>query len=503
MVDNRFTRRDWLTGAASTLLAGGLHACGPTAPPFTPPPAPDPPFVDEPAPDRPNIIVFLADTLRADHLSCYGNPVKASPFLDGLARLGVQFEHNTSGSTWTKPSLGTMLTGVPARVHQAVGSSPWKGIADLSTYRVQALRSAFQTLPEALKSVGYSTAYLQTNAHGRPEFGYGRGFDFVQFLPHYPAFMQVNDALDWITKEAHQPFFLFIHEINPHGPYEPDISSFLELHGVMSHSVLSSLDPNEAEIVDRFSRMLGTGPEIRTSVEGISPEANRYIKMNYDAEIYEVDKQIERLVLRLDEFGILKHTVFAFTSDHGEGFGDHGFYAHVANLAYDELIRVPLIMAGGGLPGNVRVPHTTTMIDFYPTLLELAGAPIPPYVPGTPMFSRSGELIVTNDRLTYTDLDKTSPDVSKWDTAIIKGRYKVASHKKGQAHWIFDRETDPGEHENLVGTGRLPKKLEQDLIDSLRAEVDRYDQLSRQFGEPVWMEADDSVEEELNALGYV
>ena len=503
MTNQRLTRRDWLAAAASSLTAAGISACGQPPSPPPRPAEPKSPFADEPPPEHPNIVVFLADTLRADHLSCYGNLTKTSPFLDGLGKLGVRFEHNFSGSTWTKPALGTALTGVPARVHQAVGSSAWQGVADLSSYRVQALRSAFETLPQALKRVGYSTAYIQTNAHGRPEFGYGRGFDFVRYLPHYQAFMQVSDAIEWIDTEAHQPFLLFIHEINPHGPYDPRIDSFIDLHGLNPKAILAELDPNEAERVERYTKFLGLGTPVQSAVKDISPEAKRYIKMHYDAEIFEVDKQVERLVTHLDRIGIMGHTVVAFTSDHGEGFGEHGFYAHSASLAYDELVRVPLIMAGAGLREATPVAHTSTMLDFYPTLLELAGAPIPPYVPGTPMFSGQRKLQVTADRLAYIDLDKESPDRSIWDAAIVQGRYKVASHRSRQAYWIFDRENDPDEQNNLVGSGVLSPPQEQELVALLDAEIARYDALSVAFGEPEWMEADDSVEEELEALGYV
>lgn len=501
MKDRYVSRRDWLTGVGSALTAVGLHACGQSQPVSLQPPLL--PFADSPPPDRPNLVVFLADTLRADHLSCYGYPTKTSPVVDRLAESGVLFENTHSGSTWTKPALGTALTGVPARVHQAVASSHWQDIADDSSYRVQALRNVFETLPQALKQVGYSSAYLQSNPHGRPEFGYGRGFDFTRNLGHYPAGLQVTDAIQWIREEATQPFLLFIHEIDPHGPYVSQRDSFKKLHGVSAESVFERIDPSEAKRVKRFVELLGTGPKVTAEVLGVSQEANRYIQMEYDAEIYEIGIQIERLVRYLNKIGVMDNTVFTFTSDHGEGFGEHGFYSHGAALPYDELLHVPLIMAGGGIPSGVRVPHTTTMLDLFPTLLELARAPIPSYVPGSPMFSADRELLVTENRLAYVDIDKKQPDSSDWDAAIIKGRYKVSSRKKGNAYWIFDREADPGEHVNLAGSGQLPAGLEQELIESLQAEVNRYDRLSREFGEPEWIESVDGLQEDLEALGYV
>jgi len=503
MKDDHFSRREWLTGVTSTLAAAGLHACGKSPTVSRTSPTPALPFADDPPPDRPNIVVYLADTLRADHLSCYGYPTKTSPVIDELAKSGVLFENNSSGSTWTKPALGTALTGVPARVHQAVVSSPWQGVADGSSYRVQTLRSVFETLPQALKRVGYSSAYLQSNPHGRPEFGYGRGFDFTRNLGHYPAQLQVTDAIQWIAEEATQPFFLFIHEIDPHGPYVSQRESFRQLHDVQAKSIIEQLDPSEAERVKRFVELLGMGADVKEGVRNISQEASRYIQMEYDAEIFEIGFAIERLLKYLNNIEVLDHTVFTITSDHGEGFGEHGFYSHGPALPYDELLHVPLIMAGGGIPRGVRVPYTTTMLDFYPTLLELARAPIPSYVTGAPMFSADGELRVTEHRLAYVDLDKRRPNLSDWDAAIIQGRYKVASRNKATDYWIFDREADPGEHVNLVGTGRLPANLEHELIETLQEQVNRYDRISKEFGEPEWMEADESVQQELDALGYI
>jgi arylsulfatase len=384
-----------------------------------------------------------------------------------------------------------------------VASSDWQGVLDMSSYRVQALRSVFETLPQALKKVGYSTAYLQSNAHGRPEFGYGRGFDFTRILSHYPAHLQVTDALEWMTNQPHQPFFLFIHEIDPHGPYVANDGFFMHLHGVSSQAALERLDPAERRRVQRYVDLMDIGPKVAQGVQGVSEEANRYIQMRYDAEIYQVNMRFKRLLTFLERAGISENTLIAITSDHGEAFGEKGYYGHGHSLAYDELVHVPLIMAGAGLPRNVRVPHTTSTLDFYPTLLELAGAEPPSYIPGSPMFASNGKLLVDADRIAYVDLDKKKPDYSDWDAAIVKDNYKVATHNNGATHWIFDRENDPGENDNLANTGRLPEDVERKLIAELQTHVQRYEKLSREFGEPEWMEAHDGHKEDLKALGYI
>jgi arylsulfatase A-like enzyme len=492
------TRRDWLNGVSSAMAVAGLNACSQQAtkttaekqPPSTPP-------------DRPNIIVYLMDTLRADHLSCYGYAAQTSPGIDWLAGQGVLFEENISGSNWTKPSLGTMFTGVPARVHRAVVSSPFVGSDNTSQYRVDILRDVFKTLPELLQSAGYSTAYMQANPHGLPELGYGRGFDISTCISSISPKAQIEAALHWINNTAHEPFFLFIHEIDPHGPFVPLPRSFRRLHGAKSETFLNELSEDEAGRVTRYVEMLGSGPEIKRDVRDISDEANRYIQMKYDAEIYQVDSLVEQFVIDLAKLGIMDHTIFTFTSDHGEAFGEHNYYAHGSGNPFDELLRVPLIMAGGGLPRGVRVPHNTTMLDFYPTLLELAKVPIPSYIPGKPMFSAEGDLLVKEDRMPYIDIDRQAADLSDWDAAIVLGKYKVATQKRGEVYLIFDRESDPGEHKNLVGTGALPTKIEQDLIATLQSEVAKYEQMGREFGEPEWSLANEGLQEDLHALGYI
>ena len=143
------------------------------------------------------------------------------------------------------------------------------------------------------------------------------------------------------------------------------------------------------------------------------------------------------------------------------------------------------------------------MLDFYPTLLELAGAPVPPYVPGTPMISAAREVLVNSSRFVYIDLDKQSADLSEWDAAIIKGRHKVASNNERSEYLIFDRETDPNERTNLVGTDELPEDLQRTLIAELESQVAHYEQMGREFGEPEWMEAGEGLKDELEALGYL
>ncbi len=493
-------RREWMLSTAAA-AAGALTAgCSDPAPTRTPIHSP---FTGQPSQDRPNIVLFISDTLRADHLSCYGRTPQSSPVLDELAGEGVLFENCISGSTWTKPSIGTMFTGVPARVHQAVAAEgDIHEIIEMESYRVQVLRDEFLTLAEALKQLGYSNAYFIGNGHGRPEFGYGRGFDHVAYQSGYYIGSQIGDAIDWLWQDAREPFFMVIHQIDPHGPYTPPEEYFFDLHGIDMEEASRVMAPEEAEAIQQFLSSYGD-PRVRAGVKEITPEANEYLQMLYDAEIYTVDSHLKRLVNHLKRIEVFDHTVFAFTSDHGEGFREHKFYGHSASLAYQELVHVPLVMAGGGLPQGVRVPHSVSMIDLYPTLLELAGGTSPDYVTGTPLVSQSRDVLVSDNRLAYIDLDYRSADLDVWDTGVFDGRYKVSTHRATNEHWIFDLDADPHEVKNLFGSGELSEEAERSLIATLDAQVARYDKLRQRFGEPVWMEASDGVQEELQALGYL
>jgi arylsulfatase A-like enzyme len=487
--------------AATSAIAGLTAGCNEPSPPSDP--KQYSPFIGMPKADRPNIILFVSDTLRADHLSCYGRTPQTSPVVDSLAAEGVLFERCISGSTWTKPSIGTMYSGVPARVHQAVAATgDIREIIEMEAYKVQVLRDEFLTLAEALKQVGYSNAYFIGNGHGRPEFGYGRGFDHVKYESDYFIGTQISDAIEWIWSEASEPFFIVIHQIDPHGPYMPTEDNFFDLHGVTLEEASQVMDPDEAEKIQRHLEFYGD-PKARAGMIEISDEANAYLAMLYDAEIYTVDSHLKRLISHLKRIDVFDNTVLTFTSDHGEGFREHRFFGHGASWGVQELLHVPLIMAGGGLPKGARVPQSVSMIDLYPTLLELAGGTPPDYVTGSPLLSRSGDILVKENRLTYTDLDFHEADLNVWDACIFDGQYKVASRKRANKHYIFDLLTDPGELNNLWGSGEISEEMERTLIARLEAEVERYDTLRQQFGEPVWMEAADGVHEELQALGYL
>lgn len=165
---------------------------------------------------RPDVIIYLVDTLRADHLGCYGYPLETSPWIDAFAAESVLFEEAVAQSAWTRPAVTSILTGLDPHSH---------GVEE----RLDALPESFDTLPEILRREGYQTAAFVSSAVITAKFGFGRGFDtFRQRVketiePQRTTSEWVNaETLRWLERrDPDRPFFLFLHTLDPHMPYRP------------------------------------------------------------------------------------------------------------------------------------------------------------------------------------------------------------------------------------------------------------------------------------------
>lgn len=448
----------------------------------------------------PNIVVYLADTLRADHLSAYGYGIDTSPGLVEFAREGVVFEQAYSHAPWTKPSVASLFTGVRPLVHRASISS-WD-FEHLMQQQVQTLRPKFQTLAEALKAQGYSTGYFLTNPHSQKEFGFAQGFDHYRYKGSATPTGLVDDAVEWISDEANAPYFAFVHEIDPHGPYTPSEEIFEQLHGDTPAKRLRALPNADLALFERLKfhyKAQGKRPDLRA----FSDEGNRYLQELYDAEIRSVDREFQRLCEFLRKRKDWDKSIVVFTSDHGEAFGEHGAYFHGHSL-FDELIHVPLVVGGGRVEPK-RVPHTVNHFDLYPTLVGLAGGTTPEYVQGAPLLDRNGSILADEDRAVFSDIDFYSPDVSKWATTMVLGKHKVYRYPQ-EGGWVlkvFDRESDPSETIDLLESVDATDGTMSRLLAKFRKSHKEHSELAREFGPPQWTNSDAATQEELKALGYL
>jgi len=442
----------------------------------------------------PNILVFLADSLRADHLGCYGYSLQTSPHIDAMAAKSIIFEQCYSQAPWTKPSIASLFTGYLPYIHQAVLTT-WdmKNLArwDESNpfnFKIQTLRPNFTTLAELFRGLGYQTACFQWCPHCQSEFGFGQGFDQYRYVSAEAPEKQVNAVIKWLQSKRKQPFFAFVHAIDPHGPYVPSESFYSSVFGQSPAEAQEHLTPEDLERVQHFKL---------PSLRALSPAGLHYLKTLYDAEIRGIDYHFGRILNSLAETGQDNNTIIVFIADHGEAFGEHQFFKH-NNSLYDEELHVPMILRIGGSKSEIRVPWNVSLYDLHPTLVALAGGSIGENIQAKSLLNQRGELTVHEHRPVYAYFDKNDSDTAKWEFCVIENGSKVYDKGAGKTPEIYDRSRDPEEKENVWG-----KHPETDaLVETLAILREKHRILATSFGEPHYAGIDQASIEELRSLGY-
>lgn len=487
------SRRTVLQGGA--LLA--LSACGQR-------PAPDPGVAPAavPGPDRPNVVVFLADTLRADRLGCYGFDLPVSPAMDAVAASGLRYQTCVAQSSWTKPSMAALWTGLPADVPQAIVSSNEVGRQTVAP-QVQVLRPNFPALAQVLQAAGYATAFFLSNPQTQEQYGFRRGFDFYRYERMHDPHDQMTEVIQWLKANTQQPFYLFIHEIDPHGPYLPDAADFEALFGESIAEAVAALDPADRAIIEAFDRwhstFLDPDPQPRPNMHALSPDGVAHTEKLYLAEIPRVDRQVARLMEALDQEGLSDNTLVVLTSDHGEGFNEHGNLQHGMTLHAEEVL-VPLIVHGPGVTGGIETAPVA-LTDLYPTLARLAGAVTPPNRWHFPLPGING-VQAAPDRTVHTMSNRFQADVSQWHYGMYHGALKVIERHDGMQ--VFDTAQDPGEHTNLLDDpDRRDRPVVRQLLARYEAERAAIAEETASYGPAEWTTMPLEDVEALEQLGYV
>ena len=453
---------------------------------------------------RPNIIVYLSDALRADHLGCYKEGVELSPKIDAFADKSIVFERCYAQSSWTKPSIASLFTGVLPSVHQAVITC-WNSTIEID-HPIQVLRDEFVTLAECLQKVGYQTVAFLANPQVDPNCGMTRGFDFARKAWGEPPERQMAAVIDWLHAEADPPFFLYIHEIDPHGPYQPSNETFEPLFGVSLEEARRALSEGDQHVLDNwhmFYKLHGKGTGFdKASPTELSEAGLKHFHQLYQAEVAYMNRQFNRLVGYLTRRKQIEKCVLVFTADHGEGFNEHGNFFHGTTL-YDEELHVPLIIRAPRLDGQVRVPWTVSLMDLFPTLVTVAGGNVPSYVQAGTLLTRRRHLAVDHDRPVFAELDEGRRKTGTWPTAMLLGSRKLMSYNRTEQLALYDLKADPRETRDLLAQRDVPSSSEQGFIKGFHTEREEHRQLAQSFGEAQWTEGDEELQQALAALGYV
>ncbi len=325
--------------------------------------------------EAPNVIVALVDTLRADRLGCYGANPSPSPTLDGFAAEGIVVADAVAQSSWTLPSVASLLTGRHPRHHGVVGARFRRGDrddgdpVDRGLADPTFLADALPTLAETAQAAGITTMAVSTNPLVSRDTNLAQGFETFITLEKErehepPGASEVNRVfLDWVQNNVQYRFLAYLHYMDVHGPYKPP----------PAYRPPPPPDAHEAVVageIDRVQRAL-----LSPGARGISAAELAHLRALYDGQIRHWDEEFGRLLAGLAAAGVRGSTIVIVTADHGEGFLEHGHLKHGVTL-YDELLRVPLVIQGPGVRRG-RLDVLGQGIDLFPTVAGLLGLGVP------------------------------------------------------------------------------------------------------------------------------
>lgn len=424
-----------------------------------------------------NILLIVIDTLRPDHLGCYGYERPTSPNLDALAAAGTRLDALWSVSNFTAPAFTSLFTGLHPHHHgvfdftaQAL-SSPLQGALDSSGMRTAGVVT-FRFFGNLLKNIwGPIEAVTDT-----------RGFDFSKNLP----FDVTDSSLEWMDKHGReQPFCLFVHYDGPHTPFrlpDEDAAVFAEpFAGAADPAVRDLLFPRAEKLDNDRNKtsMYRFMKDVNWGRRRLDEATLRWIIAMYDAAVRYNDRAVGKLLTGLDQLGLADQTIVAVLSDHGEEFLEHGGFAHGGVHLYEEIIRTVGIIRDpddGSREGR-GVSAPASQADMLATLLKLAGAEglpgtdldrllaDPDHRPG-PVFCHGKSKIAVRDGDTKLIAPRPNPSLDR--LTRLKMWVNMALMRKLRPE-IFDLASDPGETSNLYADRGLRHRMRNILREHLAA----------------------------------
>lgn len=367
----------------------------------------------------PNVLLYIVDTLRADALTPYGAAPDRTPAIDSFARNAIVFENAYAQSSWTRASVASILTSQYPKAHGAEN-------------RADRLGSSVELLSESFSNHGYRTGLITTNPNIGKLYGFDQGFDDLLevFGAKSPQAANPNGmiasaddvanlAIDWFDKGP-EPFFLVVLSVDPHSPYSP---------------------PRGFEVPGSTYKGEVDGSRHWINRKDLRSEDKDHIRALYAGEVAYADHGFGRIRERMKERDLVDRTISVLTSDHGEEFWEHDTRGHGRNL-YKETLHVPLIVEAPQHRGaNQRESRRVETIDIFPTVLELAGLPIPEDISGNSLFG-----------------EETHIESPVFSSLRLENRHK-ASVRDGNWKLVWDLVTDE-KHLFDVRSGETPATSE-------------------------------------------
>jgi arylsulfatase A-like enzyme len=418
---------------------------------------------------RPNVVFITVDTLRVDRIGAYGSTSSRTPHLDALAARAVRFEHAYAAFPKTNPALSSLMTGRYPSAH---------GVRRNGTR----LPQTELTLAEILKGAGYGTSAFMCNQVAVARYGLAQGFtlydqDLPDAIPTRSSHERIAEhvvsaVLRWAdASRPAAPFFLWVHFIDPHGPYTPP---HFTLKAAPSGRTLPVSPTNGGENVIPAYQAL---PGVTDPVEFVE---------RYEGEVDYLDGEAGRLIDGLKERGLLDDTLIVFAADHGESLGDHDLYFQHGSSLFEAQIHIPLLILGPGVePGAVAT--SVGSVDVLPTILERLGLPLPADLQGV---SLNGWLEGRpppggGAHIVFAELGRKR--------AAILGPLKLIWDGDRKIVDLFDVGADPVEARNIVAS--RPEEL-----NVLLQAVMKFEKENTRDEAP---DEDEETRKSLKSLGYI
>jgi len=395
----------------------------------------------------PNVVVITIDTLRADHLGCYGYKQIRTPNIDSLASDGIRFERAYTAVPVTLPSHTVIFTGTYPTLN---------GMHDFAANKLGLTQP---TLASILKEHGYTTGAVIGSAVLDSRFGLNRGFDF--YYDHFdfnrlqesnldqmerPGNVVGDVTLDWLSQNYQKKFFLWMHLYDPHFPYRPP-----------------------------------------------TPYTNEYRDHPYDGEIAFADAQVGRLIHFLKMKDLYKNTLIVLSGDHGESLGEHGEKTH-GFFIYNATLHVPLLIRLPGGPSPKVLPALVNLADLMPTVLQILKVEVPSQVQGRNLLPlmRTTQQDETRSLYAETFLPRLH---FNWNElrSIESEKYHFVDAPKPE---LYDLTKDPGETQNLYAE---KKAVAEEMRARLAALIKQYSS-GQELAEKTGL--DPALMERLQSLGY-
>jgi arylsulfatase A-like enzyme len=445
------------------------------------------------------VVIYLVDTLRADRLSVYGYARPTSPQLDTLAAESVVFEQAYAPSSWTLPSVTSLITSTFSCEHGMVLKKK--------------LSPALKTLAERLQDAGYFTGGAYNNVWAGPVAGLDRGYDVLieRTMAEQDRSPDVNELLD---KVYGRPFLMYLHTMEPH-------DSFLTPYKFISEFGHVGVDGrnNYYDLITRYNalkqadwiggRPVGTTDNTQKQDLIFSDLASiqTQIELLYDAAVLWADANLGQVIDLLKHRGVWDDAIFIFLSDHGEEFNEHGGWLH-SQSAYEELVHVPLIIHfPHGRFGGQRIDTPVSLVDIMPTIFDYLerpewcedcqGSTLMPLISGITGQAQDEPLIPSlrlNKAFYYRPVKQSRGDLN---VVIRQNQWKGIWNHELESMEIYDLDSDSGEQSNV---SRQRLDLQQAFSMKAREWLRDCQASAKQPLDIV--DVDEEIEEKLRALGY-